>query len=170
MVWKNFEEMTSSDIATNYFQTLLELVRASDSPILYCHLKEKINSVPVPGIVMDEGSSKVVRAKIQRPLSADFLFSVEDQERKEIGLVELVHTSRELDDDNQFMGYDADFKSGLEHQTGLRLRHLMPLNRLLYFLNDLRFKNYVEVDDGLIYSLLNPHFKSKLDTLEVKLL
>lgn len=164
MTWKSFDEITSNDIATNYFHTLLELIRENDSPVLYCHLKEDIISVPIPGIMIDEVSSMVVRTKIKLPLSVDFSFRVGDGE-KEIGFVHLVHQSRKLDEDNRFNGYNGHTRRMLNHQAGLRLRHLMPLNRDLYFMNDLSIKRYIAVDEGLIESLHDPHSGSTLDTL-----
>ena len=169
MTWKSFDDLTSTDIATNYFHTLLELIRENDSSVLYCHLKEDVISVPVPGIMIDEASSRVVRTKIQLPLSADFSFRVGDEE-KEIGFVHLVHQSRKLDEDNRFNGYNRHTKKMLNHQVGLRLRHLMPLNRDLYFMNDLGIKRYTAVDESLIESLHDPHSGLTLDTLTLNAL
>lgn len=165
MAWKSFEELTSSDIATNYLSTLLSAIKESDSPVLFCRLEERINFVPTYGIIVDEASSKIVRAKINLPLSADFGFSVDNGEQKKLGDLFLGHLARELDEDNNFKGYKPDTKRRLEHQTALRLRHLMPLNRHVYFSNDLRLKKYAEVDEGLLESLTTPYYGQKLDSI-----
>ncbi len=169
MTWNSFEELTSSDIATNYFQTLLELIKENPSPILYCHLKEDVLRVPIPGIIVDEASSRVTRSKIELPLSADLTFRVNDGE-KEIGNVNLGHISHKLDDDNKFVGYDEHIKIMLNHQAGLRLRHLMPLNRSLFFKSDFGVAGYVAVEEGLIESLISPHYAQTLDTLTLEAL
>lgn len=168
MVWRNLEDMTHSDIAIQYFQTLLGLIRDGNPSELYCHLKEDIIKVPVPATVVNE-SSRVVTTLIQLPISADFSFRVNDGKR-EIGYVPLVHRSRELDQDNKPVDYDIHTKAMLNHQAGLRLRHLMPLNKKISFMNDLGIKQYVPVDESLIESLLSPHYAQTLDTLTLEAL
>ena len=102
---------------------------------------------------------------LNTPVETCFSFLVNDEEQKKIGDLSLGHIARELDKDNKFTGYKPATKRRLEHQTGLRLRHLMPLNKQIYFSNDLGLKKYVEVDEGLMESLLIRGFGHELDTV-----
>ena len=167
--WGNFDIHDASHIAIMHFRPVLYAVRSVNSP-LYCRVEERLNFIKTGEKILFSDGKTCEEKLVALPESADLIFRVRDDNLKVVAENLLGRISKKLDEGYRPLPMDENEKKIVMHQAAIRLRHLMPENKELYFLSEIvqgskDKARYRTVDDSLIDELYSEDLGSKMVTI-----